>query len=213
MKFLFKYLAWPAMFHLSPTSGRKEAGLRGLSWPPMEEKLSRLKKEELPADKALDSYEAGYEDISNSLEEEDWITTNWPPIDTELAFIGHCQDWFLSDSSPSFISQHTFASFLATECDILDDEDLPAFNCPLPTFESLDMHIQLVFVKHVCEDEEDSLEDLRCLNSLLSSLEEFGFYASQKNRRWTSMAIYDICCNLLPFLSRVKLQPNIGTFL
>ena len=57
-------------------------------------------------------------------------------VDTEDAFLAYCQTQLLSYpvAADGLISQSDAAMFIQDICDIMDDEDLPDFQCPTPTF-------------------------------------------------------------------------------
>lgn len=150
--------------------------------------------------------EDSFEDCTECSEEG----ANQPSVETELDFITNCRLWFLSDK-PTFISQLDYTGFLAEACDALDDEDLPLFDCPDPSFESLGLGVQLLFVWNIC-DKTDRFDQMHCLNSLTSSQDEFGYDASKTNVNWISSLVDGLCCGLIQFLSLAKLEPDIGTY-
>jgi hypothetical protein len=146
----------------------------------------------------------------SSLEEEpNDLSPDQPTIESESEFIAHCQDWF-SSFEDDMISQHDFSSFLADVCDILEDEELPALDCPEPTFDSLGLNVQVLFVKHICSSSQQPLE---CLASLVASSDEFGYEVTKKKQSWImSTLVEELCCGLLPFLELARFDEDAGTY-
>jgi hypothetical protein len=176
----------------------------------------QAKKEEGPFERKpetdiMPNYYSEEGERENSFEEEgNAFSPDQPTIESESEFIAHCQDWF-SSFEDDMISQNDFSSFLADVCDILDeDDDLPALDCPEPTFDSLGLNVQVLFAKHLCGSSQQPLE---CLASLVASSDEFGYEVAKKKQSWImSTLVEELCCGLLPFLELARLDEDAGTY-
>jgi hypothetical protein len=141
-------------------------------------------------------------------------------IYTELEFIEYCQAWWVRqddvvDRENMFISQRDFANFFVNVCDHFNDDDLPLFGCPTPTFDMLDTSIQLLFVQDICSNEEElPNDDLECLDTLKLSSEVFGYSVTQNQSYGYNIdALFrTICCELLDDMARVRLDSS-GTLI
>jgi hypothetical protein len=141
-------------------------------------------------------------------------------IYTELEFIEYCQAWWVRqddvvDNENMFISQKDFANFFVNVCEHFNDDDVPLFGCPAPTFDMLDTSIQLLFVQDICSnDEELPNDDLECLDTLKLSSEVFGYSVTQSQSDGCSVAALfrTICCELLGDITRVRLDSS-GTLI
>lgn len=133
---------------------------------------------------------------------------NWPDVESESDFIVYCEHWFMETfkgASMAFVSQDDLVDFLAGTCMVFDEEDIPEFDCPAPTFASIAIEVQLVFVKHLC-NVENGEEMLDCLKSIVDGESEFGLDVDIKK----SPFVEELCCGLLPFISLVHLEKNSG---
>jgi hypothetical protein len=152
-----------------------------------------------------DSYES--EDTDNIFDNYGSLVK----IDTEDGFLTYCRTQLLSPTvvSDGLISQTDAATFIWDICDIMDDEDLPAFHCPTPEFSNLEPEVQLSFVWYICpHDEQVSLVD--CLSNLAVQMTDFGYPVSFSDQIATQEKVNGFCCSLLPFLTRSNIDPVLG---
>ena len=129
-------------------------------------------------------------------------------IQSESDFVAYCEGWFLSsqeDISDAFISQGDLVDFLAETCFAFEEEYLPEFACPYPTFTSIAVDVQVVFVRPLC-DAAAGEEMVECLKSLVNVGEVFGFGGDLT----TSPFAEELCCGLLAFVERVGLEKDAG---
>ncbi len=130
------------------------------------------------------------------------------PIESEADFVSYCEDWLLffeKDRSNAFVSQGDLVDFLADVCTVFDEEDLPYFDCPAPTFTSIDQDVQIVFVKHLCGLKVGE-EMVQCLKSIVDAGTEFGYHVDLTR----SPLMEELCCGLIPFVSLVGLRQSTG---
>jgi hypothetical protein len=131
-----------------------------------------------------------------------------PAVQSESEFVSYCESWFLSsqkDISKAFVSQGDLVDFLVETCHIFDEEDVPEFDCPAPTFTSIAVDVQLVFVKHLCNVKVGE-EMVKCLKSIVEAGNEFGYGVDLTKSPFAE----ELCCGLLPFLELVGLEQNSG---
>ena len=134
-------------------------------------------------------------------------------VDTEDAFLAYCQTQLLSYpvAADGLISQSDAAMFIQDICDIMDDEDLPDFQCPTPTFFNLNPEVQLSFVWFICpHDEQISL--LQCLTDLAIQGTDFGYPVSASTLPQAEANVLGFCCSLLPFLDLTNITPLAGKY-
>jgi hypothetical protein len=88
--------------------------------------------------------------IGGSPEDDDKnnLFDNDGELGTENTFLEYCFTQLLSHPvrADGLILQDDAAKFIWGICDIMDDEDIPAFHCPTPTFFNLEPEVQLSFV-------------------------------------------------------------------
>jgi hypothetical protein len=162
------------------------------------------KGKEKSAPENTDSYLS--EDTDNIFDHDSLVK-----IDTEDGFLTYCRTQLLSAPvvSDGLISQSDAASFIWDICDIMDDEDLPAFHCPTPEFNNLEPEVQLSFVWYICpHDEQVSLVD--CLSSLAVQMTDFGYPVSFTKAIEAQDNVDGFCCSLLPFLKRTNIDAVLG---
>lgn len=147
-------------------------------------------------------------DISNDESNNEHNIFERPTIRSESDFVAYCESWFKSsqqDPPKAFVSQGDLVDFLVETCSTFDEEDLPEFDCPVPTFTSIAVDVQLVFVKHLCNVKVGE-EMVECLKSIVDSGREFGYRVDLTK----SAFVGELCCGLLPFLELVGLEQNSG---
>jgi hypothetical protein len=142
-----------------------------------------------------------YEDSRDN----DHIFSSFQNIKTDLEYTIFCQDRLLSDTGNDFISQNDFADFLVDSCDVLNDEDLPDFNCPNPSFNTLKTVLQLIFARDMCKEETSKGDESQCLDFLLESENDFGYSLNDLNVG-VEESVSTMCCSLLPFLVLADLE-------
>lgn len=117
------------------------------------------------------------------------------PSGPKSDFLEYCNSWFLDGltvGGSNFISQDDFVDFLVDTCGSFNDKELITFDCLAPSFSSVPINVQLVFVQQLCSSRPDQIS---CLELLINSGNDFGY----SNGPAITGIVDELCCHLTPY--------------